>query len=113
MFVSALWHGTYAGYFMSFLIVPMCASVEDIIFKYVPMDPVTKQRPVWFRYLYTFTLRCRGFDMLATGFLLKNFQDTHRFWSSLYYWLLVVTLPIYAFDKIYTLKKKVKTEKEL
>ncbi|VDK61683.1 unnamed protein product, partial [Cylicostephanus goldi] len=71
MFVSALWHGTYAGYFMSFLIVPMCCSVEDIIFKYIPEDPVTKKRPAWFRYLYLFTLRCRGFDMLATGFLLK------------------------------------------
>ncbi|KAL6729473.1 hypothetical protein Aduo_000523 [Ancylostoma duodenale] len=113
MFVSALWHGTYAGYFMSFLIVPMCASVEDIIFKYVPVDPVTKQRPAWFRYLYLFTLRFRGFDMLATGFLLKNFHDTHRFWSSLYYWLLAVTLPIYIFDKIYTLKKGSRTKKEL
>ncbi|XGW23123.1 hypothetical protein V3C99_005399 [Haemonchus contortus] len=106
MFVSALWHGTYAGYFMSFLIVPMCASVEDIIFSYIPVDPVTNQRPAWFRYLYLFTLRFRGFDMLATGFLLKNFKDTHRFWSSLYYWLLLVTLPIYAFDKIRSLKKK-------
>ncbi|KAE9421296.1 hypothetical protein Angca_006524, partial [Angiostrongylus cantonensis] len=95
MFVSALWHGTYGGYFMSFLIVPMCTSVEDIIFKQVPINPITNQRPTWFRYLYILTFRCRGFDMLATGFLLKNFEDTHRFWSSLYYWLLVVTLPIY------------------
>ncbi|KAK6034415.1 MBOAT family protein [Cooperia oncophora] len=106
MFVSALWHGTYAGYFMSFLIVPMCASVEDIIFSRIPVDPVTNRRPAWFRYFYLFTLRFRGFDMLATGFLLKNFRDTHRFWSSLYYWLLLVTLPIYAFDKIYSLKRK-------
>ncbi|KHJ83902.1 MBOAT family protein, partial [Oesophagostomum dentatum] len=113
MFVSALWHGTYAGYFMSFLIVPMCATVEDIIFKYVPLDPETKKRPAWFRYLYLFTLRNRGFDMLATGFLLKNFQDTHRFWSSLYYWLLIVTLPIYVIDKIYTLSKKTQKKKEL
>ncbi|KAJ1368147.1 Membrane bound O-acyltransferase domain containing 7 protein [Parelaphostrongylus tenuis] len=108
MLVSAVWHGTYGGYFMSFLVVPMCASVEDIIFKYVPKNPITNQRPAWFRYLYILTLRCRGFDMLATGFLLKNFEDTHRFWSSLYYWLLVVTLPIYVLDKLYTLKKSLK-----
>ncbi|WKX89645.1 hypothetical protein Q1695_008920 [Nippostrongylus brasiliensis] len=111
MFVSALWHGTYAGYFMSFLIVPMCASVEDIIFKYVPEDPVTGKRPKWFRYLYILTLRCRGFDMLATGFLLKNFHDTHRFWSSLYYWLLLVTLPIYLIDKFVKLAGQ-KSKKE-
>ncbi|KAK6029137.1 MBOAT family protein [Ostertagia ostertagi] len=112
MFVSALWHGTYAGYFMSFLIVPMCASVEDIIFRHISVDPVTNKRPAWFRYLYLFTFRFRGFDMLATGFLLKNFRDTHRFWSSLYYWLLLVTLPIYAFDKICSFKKK-SSKKEL
>ncbi|PAV88385.1 hypothetical protein WR25_05979 [Diploscapter pachys] len=100
LFVSALWHGTYAGYFMSFLIVPMCAAVEDIIFSMVSVDPATNERPKWFRYLYTFTLRCRGFDFLATGFLLKNFVDTHRFWSSLYYWLLLVMLPVYAIHKI-------------
>ncbi|VDM64207.1 unnamed protein product [Angiostrongylus costaricensis] len=105
MFVSALWHGTYGGYFMSFLVVPMCTSVEDIIFKHVPVNPITNQRPTWFRYLYILTFRCRGFDMLATGFLLKNFKDTHRFWSSLYYWLLVVTLPIYILDKLYILKE--------
>ncbi|KHJ85406.1 MBOAT family protein [Oesophagostomum dentatum] len=51
MFVSALWHGTYAGYFM-----------------YVYFFSRTS---------IFFTLRSRGFDMLATGFLLKNFQDTH------------------------------------
>ncbi|VDO84596.1 unnamed protein product [Heligmosomoides polygyrus] len=112
MFVSALWHGTYAGYFMSFLIVPMCASVEDIIFKYIPTDPITKQRPAWFRYLYLHTLRFRGFDMLATGFLLKNFSDTHRFWSSLYYWLVLVTLPIYIVDKVLSTRRK-SSKKEL
>ncbi|KJH43000.1 MBOAT family protein [Dictyocaulus viviparus] len=51
MFVSALWHGTYAGYFMSFLAVPMCTSVEDTIFKYMPVNEFTNKRPLWFRYL--------------------------------------------------------------
>ncbi|CAD6188764.1 unnamed protein product [Caenorhabditis auriculariae] len=107
LFVSALWHGTYAGYFMSFLIVPMCTTIEDIIFRMVPVEPETGKRPFWFRIIYILTLRSRGFDMLATGFLLKNFHDTHRFWSSIYYWLLIVALPIYLFDKInYFMKKK-------
>lgn len=56
LFVSALWHGTYAGYFMSFLIVPMCAAVEDIIFSMILVDPATNERPKWFRYLSVFLM---------------------------------------------------------
>lgn len=39
---------------MSFLIVPMCAAVEDIIFSMVSVDPATNERPKWFRYLSVF-----------------------------------------------------------
>ncbi|CAJ0942246.1 unnamed protein product, partial [Mesorhabditis belari] len=95
MFVSALWHGTYAGYFMSFLVVPMCTAVEDVIFK-----QFANAKPKWFQWLYILTLRSRGFDFLATGFLLKNFADTHRFWSSLYYWLPISLAPIYVISKV-------------
>ncbi|CAO4384252.1 unnamed protein product [Caenorhabditis nigoni] len=95
MLVSAIWHGTYAGYFMSFGVVAMCAILEDVIFKLVPVNPETGLRPQWFRILYTHTIRCRGFEMLATGFLLKNASDVHHFWSSIYYWLPLLCVPFY------------------
>ncbi|CAI2356441.1 unnamed protein product [Caenorhabditis sp. 36 PRJEB53466] len=97
MLVSAVWHGTYAGYFMSFGVVAMCAILEDVIFKLVPVDPETGKRPQWFRLLYTHTIRCRGFEMLATGFLLKNGADVHHFWSSIYYWLPLLCIPFYIY----------------
>ncbi|CAJ0580826.1 unnamed protein product, partial [Mesorhabditis spiculigera] len=88
MFVSALWHGTYAGYFMSFLLVPCCLAVEEMIRKRTDSIPN-------FKYLYIPTLRSRGFDFLAAGFLLKNFHDTVRFWGSLYFWLPLVLLGLF------------------
>ncbi|EFO89701.1 CRE-MBOA-7 protein [Caenorhabditis remanei] len=98
MLVSAIWHGTYAGYFMSFGVVAMCAILEDVIFKLVPTNPETGLRPQWFRILYTHTIRCRGFEMLATGFLLKNASDVHHFWSSIYYWLPLLCVPFYIYS---------------
>ncbi|EGT59425.1 CBN-MBOA-7 protein [Caenorhabditis brenneri] len=98
MLVSAIWHGTYAGYFMSFGVVAMCAILEDVIFKLVPVEPATGLRPQWFRTLYTHTIRCRGFEMLATGFLLKNASDVHHFWSSIYYWLPLLCIPFYIYS---------------
>ncbi|CAI4232167.1 unnamed protein product [Auanema sp. JU1783] len=97
MFVSALWHGTYAGYFMSFLVVPMCFAAEDIIFSLISVDEAGRRSQL-FRWFYWVTFRSRGFDMLAAGFLLKNFADVHRFWFSLYYWLVLVALPIYIIN---------------
>lgn len=111
MLVSAIWHGTYAGYFMSFGVVAMCAILEDVIFKLVPADPITGLRPQWFRILYTHTIRCRGFEMLATGFLLKNAADVHHFWSSIYYWLPLLCIPFYIYSvKTAKPKRSQKTE---
>ncbi|CAI5456330.1 unnamed protein product [Caenorhabditis angaria] len=112
MLVSALWHGVYAGYFMSFGVVAMCAKLEDVIYRLVPVNPETNQRPAWFRYLYIHTIRCRGFEMLATGFLLKNGADVHRFWCSIYYWLPLLTIPFYIYDLLYPAPKrdKIKTK---
>ncbi|CAB3399863.1 unnamed protein product [Caenorhabditis bovis] len=109
MLVSALWHGVYAGYFMSFGVVAMCAKLEDVIFRLVPVNPATGKRPAWFRYLYIHTIRCRGFEMLATGFLLKHGADVHRFWSSLYYWLPIVCIPFYIYDLMHPAPRKPKT----
>ncbi|KAF8370362.1 mboa-7 [Pristionchus pacificus] len=94
MFISALWHGTYAGYFMSFLVVPMCTAAEDVLFRLVPKGDNGERSNTFFR-VYWLTLRTRGFDFMATGFLLKNWKDTHRFWSSCYYWLPVTMIVLF------------------
>lgn len=137
MLVSAVWHGTYAGYFMSFGVVAMCAILEDVIFRLVPVEEETGKRPAWFRFLwvffsfflvstknqassgtnnqkitfrYTHTIRCRGFEMLATGFLLKNASDVHHFWSSIYYWLPLVCIPFYIYNMKTSPPKKSRKE---
>ncbi|GMR60882.1 hypothetical protein PMAYCL1PPCAC_31077, partial [Pristionchus mayeri] len=94
MFISALWHGTYAGYFMSFLVVPMCTAAEDVLFRIFPKGE-NGQRSQTFLRIYWLTLRSRGFDFMATGFLLKNWKDTHRFWSSFYYWLPITMIALF------------------
>lgn len=49
MFISALWHGTYAGYFMSFLVVPMCTAAEDVLFRLVPKGDNGERSNTFFR----------------------------------------------------------------
>ncbi|GMT07335.1 hypothetical protein PENTCL1PPCAC_29509, partial [Pristionchus entomophagus] len=94
MFISALWHGTYAGYFMSFLVVPLCTAAEDVLFRLFPKGEDGERNRTFLR-VYWLTLRTRGFDFMATGFLLKNWKDTHRFWSACYYWLPITMIALF------------------
>jgi ABC-type phosphate transport system permease subunit len=45
MAVSAFWHGIHAGYFLSFLTIPVCTAVEDELFRLVPEHT----KPRWLR----------------------------------------------------------------
>ncbi|GMT36326.1 hypothetical protein PFISCL1PPCAC_27623, partial [Pristionchus fissidentatus] len=115
MFVSALWHGTYAGYFMSFLVVPICTAAEDVLFRFFPKGENGERNKTFLR-VYWLTLRTRGFDFMATGFLLKNWHDTHRLWSSVYYWIPITMIVVYfvasALDSI-TGKEKKRSEESI
>uniref|UniRef100_A0A1I7YS16 Lysophospholipid acyltransferase 7 n=1 Tax=Steinernema glaseri TaxID=37863 RepID=A0A1I7YS16_9BILA len=110
MFISAFWHGIHPGYFLSFLTIPLCTAAEDVMFRRFPEDDETKKRNPIFQQIWIF-IRCRGFEMLATGFLLLTWEDTTRLWSGFFWWLQVFTVAIIAFDLVLP-KKKVRDADE-
>ncbi|CEF69734.1 Lysophospholipid acyltransferase 7 [Strongyloides ratti] len=105
MFISAFWHGIQPGYFLSFMTIPICTLAEDLIFKIVENDPTTGERPKWFQFIW-YNIRTRGFELMASGFLLLTWNDTVRLWNSVYWWLHVVMLCIIIFSKLYLSFKK-------
>lgn len=82
MLVSAFWHGVHPGYFFSFLTIPLCTAAENCLFKAFPLD----DRPQWIQKIWSF-IRMRGFELMASGFLLLDGHDTLRLWSKMYFWL--------------------------
>lgn len=91
MLISAFWHGVYPGYFLSFLTIPLCTAAEDRLFNAFPIE----SRPRWMQYLFVNKyavikwlnelfrwsfIRMRGFELMASGFLLLDGTDTFRLW---------------------------------
>ena len=87
MLVSAFWHGVHPGYFLSFLTIPLCTAAEDQLFNTFPAS----NRPKWLKTLWSF-IRTRGFELMASGFLLLDGFDTIRLWAKMYFWLHFIML---------------------
>ncbi|KAH7711194.1 Membrane bound O-acyl transferase [Aphelenchoides avenae] len=100
MFISAFWHGIHPGYFLSFLTIPLCTAAEDTLFRVVQSESKTGQRSLTFRLIWGF-IRMRGFESMACGFLLLTWTDTVRLWSSLYWWLHVVSISVIVLGQFY------------
>uniref|UniRef100_A0A0K0FAD8 Lysophospholipid acyltransferase 7 n=1 Tax=Strongyloides venezuelensis TaxID=75913 RepID=A0A0K0FAD8_STRVS len=100
MFISAFWHGIHPGYFLSFMTIPICTMAEDLIFRIVKVDPKQGERPKWFQFIWL-NIRTRGFELMASGFLLLTWNDTIRLWNSVYWWLHIIMLCIIVSSKAY------------
>lgn len=100
MFISAFWHGIHPGYFLSFMTIPICTLGEDLIYKVINVDLKTGERPKWFQFIW-YNIRTRGFELMASGFVLLTWKDTIRLWNAVYWWLHLVMLCIIIFSKIY------------
>lgn len=88
MLVSAYWHGVHAGYYLSFMTIPLCLYAEDIAFSVIERkdkDGCVKENER-FRLCWWF-FRMRGFEYMVMGFLLLSWTSTVRYWASTYYFL--------------------------
>uniref|UniRef100_A0AC35TP48 Lysophospholipid acyltransferase 7 n=1 Tax=Rhabditophanes sp. KR3021 TaxID=114890 RepID=A0AC35TP48_9BILA len=99
MFISAFWHGLHIGYFLSFMTIPLCTAAEDLIYKVVPIDKQTGERPKWFQFIWL-NIRTRSFELMASGFLLLTWTDTARLWNAMYWYIHIVMISIIVGSKL-------------
>lgn len=83
MAISAYWHGLRPGYHLSFHTIPLCLAaeeaMEDGLLRHLsPFGRACADRTHWF-------LKMRAYDYVCVGFLLRSFEGTIRYWSSVYY----------------------------
>uniref|UniRef100_A0A2D4IIQ4 Leukocyte receptor cluster member 4 n=2 Tax=Micrurus lemniscatus lemniscatus TaxID=129467 RepID=A0A2D4IIQ4_MICLE len=83
MAISAYWHGLRPGYHLSFLTIPLCLvaeeAMEDGLLRH--LSPSGRICANWTHRL----LKMRAYDYVCVGFLLRSFEGTIRYWSSVHY----------------------------
>ena len=92
MLVSAYWHGFHAGYYLSFLTVPLVAATDDLWAALLRKRLENKNAAdtaaaasSFHLLLYdsiNWFLRCRAYDYMCMGFLLLSYDATMHYWRS-------------------------------
>ena len=101
MLVSAYWHGFHAGYYLSFLTVPLVVAVDDLWAGLVRKklehlgQQQQQQAPIKTTSLLFYDgvnwfLRCRAYDYMCMGFLMLSYERTIKYWKSIYFLLHLV-----------------------
>ena len=80
MMVSAFWHGIHAGYYLSFITIPINLIAEDTMIKAF-RNKHTCRIFDWFCWFF----KMRSFDYMCMAFLLLSFNDTICYWKSIYF----------------------------
>ncbi|XP_044303866.1 lysophospholipid acyltransferase 7 isoform X1 [Varanus komodoensis] len=98
MLISAYWHGIHPGYYLSFLTIPLClaseGAMESGLLKHLsPSGRLYGDWAQWF-------LKMRAYDYMCMGFVLLTFEDTIRYWSSIYYCIHVAALGFFLLGKM-------------
>ena len=81
MMTSSIWHGVYAGYYLSLGSVPFVLAVEDLYEKILRRklkDTQIYDKVAWF-------MRFQWFSYLGMGFQLLRIDTTMKFWNSIFY----------------------------
>ncbi|CAH1795332.1 unnamed protein product, partial [Owenia fusiformis] len=89
MLVSAFWHGIHPGYYLSFLTIPPSLMAEDIM-KSTFRSKYTERGQKIFDWCLWF-YKQRSLDYMCMGFLLLGFNETIRYWGSIYFAMHAVT----------------------
>ncbi|XP_028678200.1 lysophospholipid acyltransferase 7 [Erpetoichthys calabaricus] len=98
MFVSAYWHGLHAGYYLSFLTIPLCIAAETSMEKGL-RTRLTDKGQYWFDWVHWF-LKMRAYDYMCMGFVLLSGSDTVYYWGSVYFTIHVVALLCIGVGKV-------------
>jgi lysophospholipid acyltransferase 7 len=114
MFVSAYWHGLHPGYYLALVSTTPCILAESL------MERNFKRRflnPKYFRQydlLMTYLFRTRQFDYMSIGFILLTWEDTIKYWSSVFFvgHVTCAALIVFAMTLKLVPRDKVKEAKE-
>lgn len=83
MLISAYWHGLHAGYYLSFLTIPLCIAAESAMEASVRTKLSPRGQNV-FDWVHWF-LKMRAYDYMCMGFVLLKASDTIDYWTSIYF----------------------------
>lgn len=90
MLISAYWHGLHAGYYLSFLTIPLCMAAESAMEASVRTKLGPRGKNV-FDWVHWF-LKMRAYDYMCMGFVLLKASDTMDYWMSVYFVVHVVAV---------------------
>lgn len=108
--VSAYWHGLHAGYYLSFLTIPVCIAAELSMESCVRSRLGARGQKV-FDWVHWF-LKMRAYDYMCMGFVLLKASDTLHYWSSIYFVVHVVALVCIAAGRLTGRKKEERRNEE-
>lgn len=83
MLISAYWHGLHAGYYLSFLTIPLCIAAESAMEASVRAKLGPQGQNI-FDWVHWF-LKMRAYDYMCMGFVLLKASDTIHYWTSIYF----------------------------
>ncbi|CAM4702166.1 unnamed protein product [Leuciscus chuanchicus] len=90
MLISAYWHGLHAGYYLSFLTIPLCIAAESAMEASVRARLGPKGQNI-FDWIHWF-LKMRAYDCMCMGFVLLKASDTINYWSSIYFIIHIIAI---------------------
>lgn len=98
MFISAYWHGLHAGYYLSFLTIPLCIAAESAMESAVrsKLGPTGQNVFDWIHWF----LKMRAYDYMCMGFVLLKASDTINYWMSIYFTMHVIAVGCIIVGKV-------------
>ncbi|CAH8648416.1 unnamed protein product [Heterobilharzia americana] len=96
MLVSAYWHGVHAGYYLSFLTIPLALGAESSLKNIIGL--CEKNLPTGSASFLSWLLKMRVFEYCSMGFLILDWQTTIAYWSSIYYCVHIVLILLIIFE---------------
>ncbi|XP_013868147.1 lysophospholipid acyltransferase 7 [Austrofundulus limnaeus] len=90
MLISAYWHGLHAGYYLSFMTIPLCIAAESAMEASVrsKLGPYGQNIFDWIHWF----LKMRAYDYMCMGFVLLKASDTIYYWSSIYFIMHIIAV---------------------
>ncbi|KAK7872885.1 hypothetical protein R5R35_006751 [Gryllus longicercus] len=94
MFVSAYWHGVYAGYYLCLCSAPTYLPVEDLYVKLFYKDSTGLAKVIWDWVIWFFKMQ--AFSYMAVAFFLLNIEKIIFYWRSIYFSHQVMWIVLYG-----------------
>ncbi|KAG8140499.1 hypothetical protein E2320_003209 [Naja naja] len=104
MLISAYWHGIHPGYYISFLTIPLCLAAEGAMESGF-LKHLSPSGRLWGDWIQWF-MKMRAYDYMCMGFVLLTFEDTIRYWSSIYYCIHVGAVFFFLLGTVLGIQRK-------